>query len=146
MKETEGPGPHGADILEGEWMCKNTGIFVTADHWPSAHPILLGLQDPSQRLPPCDGLPGMTVFTKLLQCWLSLTALSNCKLFYTQHYSFIVILLKFHEAIKFSFLPFMFPTAQKPELALGYLLINWRQGVILPKSGMGTCEATEPPW
>lgn len=67
MKERKGPGPHGADILEGEWTCKDTGMFVTADHLPSAYPTLLVLQDPGQRLPPWSGLPGMAVFTKLLQ-------------------------------------------------------------------------------
>lgn len=53
-----------------------------------------------------------------------------CKPFCTQHYSFIVIDLEFHEAIKFSFLSFMFPTAQRPELALECLLTVVRQGVI----------------
>lgn len=46
MKETEGPGTQGAELLEGEQMHKNSGIFVTADHWPSACPTLLVLQNP----------------------------------------------------------------------------------------------------
>ena len=56
------------------------------------------------------------------------------------HYSFIIIHLKLHKAIKF-YLP-MFPIAQKLQLACEYLLTNEDREPLYPKSNMKPCEAT----
>ena len=56
------------------------------------------------------------------------------------HYSFIIIHLKLHKAIK-SYLP-VFPIAQTLQLTREYLLTNEDREPLYPKSNMEPCEAT----
>lgn len=79
--------------------------------WPSACLTPLALQGPGEGH--FLGVVFLVSQSSSSSPVLSLTALCNCELIYTQHCSFIVIHLRFHGTIKLPFLSSMFPKSSK---------------------------------
>lgn len=103
-------------------------MFVLADHWPSACPTHLVLQGPGEGPLPWCSFPGKPAFIKLLNAnfHLLLCATVSCSILSTA--VLLLIHLQFHEAIKLSFLSFMFPNSSKTTAGILMLVDQLKTG------------------